>query len=276
MNQHLPRTPFDSNRAWQDALALIKGNRDLLLALAGVFVVLPAFAVAVLRPQPEPAKGADPAAFLATLGEYYQANAPILVLAGLIHVAGTLAMLTLFTDASRPTVGEAIKRGFMRMPTVVMAQLVLGMAVGAMLLVPVMLGELLKSPGLMVFGIVAAIGLGIWAMTRLSLIPPTVIVEGQANPLRAIARSWELTEGNGWRLLAFYALLTIAFLVSTGLISGMVQAGLGLVISGQAAILGSTLVATCIEAVMTVCFTAVAAAAYRQFVGFGEQEGVFS
>jgi len=43
---------FDSNRAWQEATALISANRDVLWALAGVFLVLPSFAVGVLAPPP--------------------------------------------------------------------------------------------------------------------------------------------------------------------------------------------------------------------------------
>lgn len=267
MNTPLSQTRFDSNRAWQDALALIKANRDLLLALAGAFVVLPAFAIAVLLPQPEPAKGVDAMAFVATLGEYYRKNALILVAAGLIHTAGTLAMFALFTDASRPTVGQAIQQGFARMPTVIFAQIILGAAVGAMLLVPVLLGEITKAPALTFLGVTAGIGLGVWAMVRLSLLPAAVVVEKLGNPLQAIRRSWALSEGNAFRLLIFFALILIAFLVSTMVASGLVNALLTLVVGGEAAMLGATLMATCVQAAMTVCFTAVFAASYRQLAG---------
>lgn len=42
---------FDSNQAWQQATALVSANRDVLWALAGVFLVLPSFAVGVLAPR---------------------------------------------------------------------------------------------------------------------------------------------------------------------------------------------------------------------------------
>ena len=48
---------FDSNRAWQEATKLVSANRDVLWALAGVFLVLPSFAVGILAPPPEPAAG---------------------------------------------------------------------------------------------------------------------------------------------------------------------------------------------------------------------------
>jgi Membrane domain of glycerophosphoryl diester phosphodiesterase len=267
MNTSSLRRPFDSNRAWQHAVALIKANRDLLLALAGVFVVLPAFALAILLPPPVMVKDAEMQAFLATMGEYYRTNAPALVASGLVHLAGTLAMLALFTDASRPTVSQAITAGFKRMPTVILAQIVLGAAVGSMLLVPLILGEALKSPALTVLGTSAGIVLGIWALVRLSLIAPVVMVEASANPVQALRRSWQVTEGNVLRLLLFFVLVFIAFFVSTAVIEGLVHALVLLIAGSQAAMLVSTLVATCIQAAMTVCFTAIGAASYWQLTG---------
>ncbi|WP_309621316.1 lipoyltransferase [Novosphingobium sp.] len=278
MNTSPLRRPFDSNRAWQRAVALIKANRDLLLALAGVFVVLPAFAVAILLPPPALAEGADLQAALATMGEYYRENAPALVASGLFHLAGTLAMLALFTDASRPTVGQAISTGFKRMPTVIFAQIILGAAVGSMLLVPMILGDAMKSPGLTVLGVSAGLGLGIWALVRLSLIAPVVMVEALANPAQALRRSWHVTEGNALRLLFFFGLVFIAFLVSTTVIEGLVHALVLLVAGSQAAMLVSTLVATSVQAAMTVCFTAIGAASYWQLTGEpgGETAQTFS
>lgn len=267
MNTSTLRRPFDSNRAWQDAVAMVKANRDLLLALAGVFVVLPAFAVAILLPPPVMAEGAEMRAFLATMGEYYRENAPALVAAGLLHLAGTLAMLALFTDASRPTVGQAISAAFKRMPTVIFAQIILGAAVGSMLLVPMILGEAMKSPGLAVLGASAGVGLGIWALVRLSLIAPVVIVEALANPVQALRRSWQVTEANALRLLFFFVLVFIAFFVLTAVIEGLVHALVLLIAGSQAAMLVSALVATCVQAAMTVCFAAIGAASYWQLAG---------
>ena len=267
MNTSSLRRPFDSNRAWQDAVALVKANRDLLLALAGVFVVLPAFAVAILLPPPAMAEGAEMQAVLATMGEYYRENTPALLASALVYMAGTLAMLALFTDASRPTVGQAIKAGFQRMPTVIFAQIILGAAVGSMLLVPLILGEALKSPGLTVLGASAGFGLGLWAFVRLSLIAPAVMVDALTNPVQALRRSWQVTEGNALRLLFFFALVFIAFFVSTAVIEGLVHALVLLVAGSQAAMLVSTLVATCVQAAMTVCFTAIGAASYWQLTG---------
>lgn len=267
MNTATPPIAFDSSRAWSEAATAVSANRDTLLALAGVFLVLPAFAMAVLIPPPEPQTGADMQAILATMGEYYRTNSLLLIVAALIHMIGSLAMLALITDQTRPTVGQAIKQGFSNTPSVIAAQLLLGMAIGAMVLLPVALGGALKSPVITGLSLIAAIGLGVWAAVRLSLVSPAVVVDRLTNPLGALKRSWQLTEGNVLRLLAFFALLSIAFLVVIALAESAIRFGLTLLVGATSAELGAALVTSIMSAVMTVYFIAVTAMAHRQLAG---------
>ena len=272
MNTTTPPIAFDSSRAWSDATAAVSANRDTLLALAGVFLVLPAFAMAVLIPPPEPQTGASMQALLATMGEYYLSNSVWLIGASLIHLLGTLAMLTLITDQTRPTVGQAIKQAFANLPSVIAAQLLLGMAIGAMVLLPVALGGALKSPVITGFTLLTAVGLGIWAMIRLALVSPAVVVDRLINPITALKRSWQLTEGNVLRLLAFFALLSIAFLVVIALAESAIRFGLTLLVGATNAALGAALVASILQAVMTVYFVAVTATAHRQLASLAGPE----
>ncbi len=72
MNRPLTASPrFDSNRAWQEASGAVNANRDALIALAGVFIALPAFALTVLLPQPEPQPGADMDAAMKLAAAYF-------------------------------------------------------------------------------------------------------------------------------------------------------------------------------------------------------------
>ena len=267
MNTTATRITFDSSRAWSEAAAAVSANRDVLLALAGVFVVLPAFAMAVLIPPPEPQAGATMQAIVATMGDYYRSNSLALIGAALFHVIGTLAMLALITDHTRPTVGQAIRQGFANTPTVIAAQLVLGTAIGAMVLLPVALGGALKSPGILALTLLLAIGLGVWAMVRVSLIAPAVLVDRLANPLTALKRTWRLTEGNVLRLLLFYTLLVVASFIIIAVAESAIRFVLSLVIGGTGAALGAGFVAAVLQAVMTVYFVAVSAAAHRQLAG---------
>ena len=66
MNTPPSHIAFDSSRAWADASAAVSINRDVLLALAGVFIVLPAFAIMVLLPFSAPQQGITLQALMAT------------------------------------------------------------------------------------------------------------------------------------------------------------------------------------------------------------------
>lgn len=268
------RPPFDSNRAWSDAANMVSANRDLLLALAGVFLVVPAFAVGMLLPPPEPQDGAELQAILANMGEYYQSNAMVLVAMALFQMIGTLTILALFTDSHRPTVGEAIRLGFRYTPTAIAAQLILGLAIGAMVLLPITLGGATKSPGFTALGLLAAIGLGIWAMVRLSLVAPAVMVDRLINPLRALERSWRLTEGNVLRLLAFYALVLIGFVVIMLVAEGVTRLLLIMVASAKTTDIVATLAGTLMQAAMSIYFVAISAASHRQLSGPSVQSTV--
>ena len=70
---------FDSNLAWKDAASAVSANRDVLLALAGVFFVLPSFAFALLYPQPEPPAGAAPEQLFELMGAFYRQAWPVLL-----------------------------------------------------------------------------------------------------------------------------------------------------------------------------------------------------
>ena len=122
---------FDSSRAWGDATETVSANREVLLPLAGVFLVLPSFAMAVMRPQPQVIAGASPRAVFAQLSEYFSQILPFYVMLALASLIGTLAILALFTDATRPTVGEAIRQGARALLVVFGAQLLVGLTIGA-------------------------------------------------------------------------------------------------------------------------------------------------
>ena len=268
-----PASPpaFDSSQAWAEASGAVGANREVLLALAGVFLVLPAFAMGMLVPGPPAQEGATVQALLATMGQYYQSAAPVLIAVALVHVIGTLAMLALFTDHARPTVGEAIKRGFACAPTVILAQIILGAAVGAMVLLPVALGGAAKAPAVAALGMLAGILLGLWAMIRVSLVAPAVVTENQRNPVKAMERSWRLTEGNTGRLLAFYALLGLAFIVVMVVAEGATKLLLTVLAGQKFADIAAMLVGTMFQAAMAVYFVAVSAAVFRQLTGSATQ-----
>lgn len=258
---------FDSNRAWKEASEAIAANRDVLFAIAGVFILIPTLAFSLLFPQPQPAAGADPDAIMAQMQAFYLSALPWLLPVAVVQGAGTMALLTLFTDRSRPTVGEAIRRGFASILPYLLAQLLLGIGVG------VIGGVLLAVAALtgvnaLVAVVLIAIGIGaIYAAVKTSLSSAVIAVEGERNPVSALRRSWQLTRGNSGRIAVFYLLVAIAFVVVMMVVMALVGMLLALLLDGETATAVSTVFSSFISTAMTVYFVGIIAAVHRQLAG---------
>lgn len=258
---------FDSNLAWKDAASAVSANRDVLLALAGVFFVLPSFAFALLYPQPEPPAGAAPEQLFELMGAFYRQAWPVLLAIAAVQMVGTLAMLTLFTDRSRPTVGQALAQGLNGLVPVIAAQLLLGMGLGLVALIPLVAAGATGIPAAVALVIVLAGAVMLWAYIRSALVSPAVVVDGIRNPVAALRRSFALTRGNAGRIALFFLLLVVAFVIVVGVISALLGMLFEVVIGGEAATALTALVSSAGEAVMAVYFVAVVAATHRQLAG---------
>lgn len=264
---------FDSNRAWKEASAAVSANREVLFALAGVFFMLPSLAFALLYPQPQAAPDMQPEQAMAMVQEFYIAALPWLIPITILQGAGTLALMALFTDRTRPTVGEAIRLGFAALVPYILAQLLFGLAVGGI--------------GALLIGVAAATGVmplagtlgfavavfAVFAFIRTLLSAPVIVVEGERNPLRSLARSWRLTEGNVLRLLVFYALLILVALLVTGVASGLIGIVAALVAGPKGAEVAGAIVSSAFGAVITLYMVSVLASVHRQLAG-GSPEAI--
>lgn len=258
---------FDSNRAWKEASASVTANREVLLALAGFFFVLPSIAFSLFFPQPEPVAGATPEQTLALMREFYLRAAPYFIPIALIQMGGTLAMLTLFTDLSRPTVGEAIRQGFLAVIPYFLAQLLLGIGLG---LGAVLLFSIAALTGVAAIAVIVGIALLIGAVyigVKTSLVAPVVSVEHERNPLTALRRSWALTKGNSARLALFYLLVIVVFVLVVSIAMGIVGVVLALLIGGDTARLIAAVVSAVLGGMFTLYFVAILASAHRQLAG---------
>lgn len=258
---------FDSNLAWKEASSAIAANREVLLALAGVFFVLPSLAIALLMPTPEPQPGATPQEAVTAMQAYYAAAVPWLLPMTIIQAAGTLGLLSLFTDRRRPTVGEAIKLGFIGLLPYVGAQLLLGIGIG--LTFGIAIGIAAATGVGALVAVVVAVGLlgVLYVMVKTSLAAPVIMVEGVRNPVTALTRSWRLTKGNSVRLGLFYLLLFVVFVVVISIVMAIVGLLATLVVGGETAKVISAVISSVLGAAMTLYFVAAIAAAHRQLAG---------
>lgn len=258
---------FDSNLAWKQASAAIAANREVLLALSGVFFLLPSLAFALFLPQPEPAPGQSEAQMMAMMQDYYVSAMPFLIPMALVQAAGTLALLTLFTDRSRPTVGQAIKLGLAGILPYIAAQLLLGIAIGILGGIALALGAVTGVPVIAGLVIAAVVLVAIYAGIKSSLVAPIVAVERARNPVAALQRSWRLTKGNSVRIGLFYLLLLLAFLVVMGVIMAIIGIVLAVVAGEEAGRIVGAVISSAVGSVMTLYFVAVIASVHRQLAG---------
>lgn len=258
---------FDMNRAWREASAMVGVNAQVLAVIAGVFFFLPAFAMSVFVPAPEPPSGAEGMEALNALALYYSDSLPWLVIVSIAQAIGVLALLALLTDRSRPTVAQALRIGTVSLLPYVGAQLLLGLVIGVALLLVVGLGVSTQSIAVAALLIPLAVVLFLYVTTKMSLVAPVIVIDGIRNPINALQRSWKLTKGNSLRLFLFYFLVLLAFLVISIVASAIVGLLAALVFGGEAERIVHGLVSGLLSAVLVVYFAAIIASAHRQLAG---------
>lgn len=258
---------FDSNRAWKEATAAISANREVVYALAGVFFLLPGLAIAVLFPSPEPTAGMSSEATAAMVSEYYASIAPYVIPMVLFQAAGTLGLLTLLTDRTRPTVGDALRTGAKAILPYVLAQIVLGLGVALIGGLVLSVGMATGSQAMTAIGMVIVLMMLIYAMVKTSLVAPVIAVEGERNPISALKRSWHLVGRNTARIAVFYLLVLAVFLVVTLVATSILGIVVALLAGAEAVRLAGALVSSGVNAMLALYFVAIIAATHRQLAG---------
>lgn len=235
--------PFNYSATWNDAVAMITANVQILIAVIGVFVVVPQFVLIVLMGPPPNEAVADP---LAALGAYYSSNFLPLLIASIIGIIGTLTILTVYLDNSRPTVASAIAAAFGMLLTYFITNIIMAFVVG--------------------LGMILLLIPGIYLAIKFICAGAVIVAEKERNPIAALRRSWDLTNGNSLRIFGFVVILfvvlivisTVFSLVTTVLMAGGTEGVLFWI--GQ-------LFSALFQGAATAVSLAVTAAIYRQLTG---------
>lgn len=266
----MPR--LDSSLAWKTATRLVATNRDVLMAIAGVFFLLPGLAFSVFVPEPQMAPGTPPGEMMEIMAEAWTSSLPLLVVVTLLQMAGTVTVLIVMTDPARPTVAQSIRRGFMALVPYVLAQVMVGGALGMGFLVLVSAAALTGVQAIGAIAILAAFLAMVWCSLRMALVAPVLAIEAERNPVAALRRSWQLTRGNSGRMLAFFFLAGLLFAVVYGLAMMLVGVVLVLTTGGSVQHVLNAAVSSAITSGALVYFIAMLAAVYRQFAGPPKEE----
>ncbi len=261
---------FDSNRAWKQASQAISANRDLVLALAGVFFFLPSFAIIMLVQQPPVPPGATPEQMLKLLEPFVAAMAPLFIVGSVVQALGQLTVIELLgrggTDsgtgaAQGVTVREALRRGLRSLPSFIAVQLLTGFIMMALLVLAMAIGGLI-SP---VLGLALGVYVIIQAYARIMTAPAVIVLEGKRSPFTALARALAISRGNGFRLGNFLFLLAMAALFVLTVLSVLVGIVAALTIGeGRVADIVAGFVSSGTSAVALAYFVAIVVAVHGQ------------
>ncbi len=272
---------FDSNQAWTEAVASVSAHRAVIWPVAGVFFLLPGLVwgwfFSDVQAEMMAAMG-NPATASAAINGMFSKIMPYLMLLMLIQTVGNMSLMGLWTDRSRPTVGQAIVNAVRSMPTVIGAGVlifIVYMVIGliAAIVIGVVIAVTKVAAIAVVFGIAALVAL-FWALTRISMLLPVIVIEKVTNPITAITRAWGLTKGSAGSLFLFYLLLLVAYLViaavvqlALGALLGVSMMGAGAGVKSGASLIVIGLVAGIIGAVVALLINAILAAVHHQLAG---------
>lgn len=182
------------------AYTLWRRDRALLLPIAGLLIFVPQYALLLLVPDmPRLAEGDSSQAAMVAWSQAFalwaRANGGWYVAAPLITLFGTLTVATLYVDRGRPAAGAALGSALGLVPRYVLAQILVSLPVGGLLLAALPAPVLAYVLALPIFYIFA----------RTMLVAPVIVRERPIGAVAAIGRSWRLTQGQGLVLTGVYA-----------------------------------------------------------------------
>lgn len=187
-----------------DARALWRRHGELLTALAGPFLFLPLFAWLLLVAEPViPPEAAD-AERMRIFTAWAGANLHWLTLRIAVELFGSAAILLLLLSRRHRTVAELLRATVALAPGFVVA--------------------VVASWGVVALGAFAFILPGAYFYGRLALTGPALAAEPELGIAGAIARSFALTHGHGWRVFGYLGLTLLAGMVAASLTGGVQDA----------------------------------------------------
>lgn len=240
---------IDIGAACREALELWRRDRDVIVAVAGVFFFLPNFALALFLSRGDgAAQPGDQQAMVEALQRYLVDNAHWLGLQAVAELVGIAVLLALVLDPSRPTVREALVAAFRRLPILIVAMLLVSAA---------------KLVGLLLFVLPL-----LYVIGRAFLVLPVLVAEPQRRFGDAMQRAVSLTEGQVIPLLAVSGLLYFGAQLVVLLLSGTA----GAISSGGGNPVTLAMLSAAVAAVgaaMSVAFTLVRVTVYRRLASKG-------
>jgi hypothetical protein len=235
---------LDFSAIWNDATALMKSNREIALALAGVFFLLPAIVMPFLLAPVVPVADPTSEQAMQMIQDWLAVNCYWLTLLLVVGMIGALSFNILLLDPKKPTVGEALRQAVVLSPTVFVTRIMITFAVA--------------------LGVLFLIIPGVYLAVKFILVEPVIGAENQRNPLIAMQRSWELTRGNSLRIFGFLLIVAIVSVITFFVISLISNVVIMLLLPAAVAAVFTEIIGAILQMVLSLLFLFLYAAIYRQ------------
>jgi Membrane domain of glycerophosphoryl diester phosphodiesterase len=259
------------SRAWDESKAILTRDGQLYVSVALALVAFPTLVTGIINPK---GMGGSTAPFWVSA---------VSMIASLVALAGQLALIRLALGPS-VTVGGAINHGMRRMPIYLLAAILILVAlmvtaipfaaVLAAIGVPIQGGRLPATPPVLVAALLYLV-LACFIGVRMAMSAPAASAE-PIGPVRILRRSWDLTAGHFWRLLAFlivYFIAAAVVLIGLGsAVSVLVALLLGKIEPMSLSALVAALIHALLNATITVFLAVMVARIYVQLAGRDEAE----
>ncbi|WOE75128.1 hypothetical protein [Alterisphingorhabdus coralli] len=224
---------FDLGKGFNDAIALLTEHMQTILVALGLFTILPAMLMHFFIGSTE--LNVNP------LAAFSGFNGIWVLVSVLLGMLGSLTIFTAFLTQTKTDLGATIS------------------AAAAMFL-PYLLTNIIMWIGIGL-GLVLLVIPGIFLMVKLVCASPIVAAEKEKNPIEALKRSWEMTEGNGMIIFAFLLIIGVGIIVISW-ISNLIT--LGMILNGGVVAMIGALLAAIVSAITSAISLAAIAAIYRQ------------
>jgi hypothetical protein len=253
-------------QAWNETSAFVKREAGLILPIALLLLAVPSAAIQLAMPTVAPGESPEAGLWLVLI--------PVVIAASII---GTVAISFL---ALRPgsSVGEGLQVGVKRFLPVFLASILIGLAaliVTAPLAILLVGGAVASGNPAAAGGsaivfllIIMVVAVAVWV--RLMLMTPVAASE-DVGPVAMIRRSWALTRGHFWKLLALVLLMVLVAMViilaASAVIGIFVVMIAGPPEPGNTSFIVMTIVSALLSAIFSAIFVTLLARVYAQLSG---------
>lgn len=220
---------YSISKAFSDATRSVTERLGGQIAVWGVFFAIQIGATIVLMMMMGGSimalagpGGADPGAMAGLGGGMILFLFLFYVVIIAIAMAANAAQVTIASHLRKPAVGDAVNNGFRSaLPLLGAAVLLLIAYFVIALVLSLVVGGLAAVSGSGAVSIVLFAGLGVglaYVGTKLSMLVPVVALDGERNPINAISKSWNMTNGKVLPVFLTYLAFIVALVVVIGAI----------------------------------------------------------